>query len=213
MARAKECVNRVELIVCAAQELFSKYGFERTTIDDIARQAGIGKGSVYLEFENKDEILMAVIRKFAESSQSMMETHLNQAAAPYLDALKQMLMDSIMSSYDVCTGHLHTPEIRIHTSRNVRSQFKDYFAFSQKIIVQFLEKASANGELVDTESLDRLADLIMLACSGLKPPYLQYRIPSNEETPTRISIENDANELLDILIQGLGKNIPRALRS
>lgn len=205
MARAKECVNRVELIVCAAQELFSRYGFERTTIDDIARQAGIGKGSVYLEFQNKDDILMAVIRKFADCKQSMMEQHFQQATPPYLEAMKQMMMDSIMSSYDVCTGHLHTPEIRVHTNLKVRAHFKDHFVFSHQILTKFLEKAAANGELSDAETPERFADLIMLSCSGLKPPYLQYRIPDDSEVPSRASVERDAADLLQVLIDGLKK--------
>lgn len=203
MARTKECGNRVELILCAAQELFGRYGFERTTIDDIARQAGIGKGSIYLEFSNKDEIFMAVVKQFLDRKQAMMETHLQQATAPYLESMKQMLLDSIMSSYDVCTAHVHTAEIRVHTSFKVRAHFKDAFVNAQAVIEKFLEKAISNGEVESSSSVQRLADLLMLSCSGLKPPYLQYRIPGEAELPSRQNLEDDAEELLNVLINGL----------
>lgn len=205
MARTKECGNRVELIICAAQELFGRYGFERTTIDDIARQAGIGKGSIYLEFSNKDEIFMAVVKQFLDRRYAMMQTHLAQATAPYLESMKQMLLDSIMSSFDVCTANVHTPETRVHTHFKVRAQFKDSFVNAKDVIEKFLEKAASNEEIDSNSSVPRLADLVMLSCSGLKPPYLQYRIPGDSEVPSRKSVEEDSEELLDLIINGLKK--------
>lgn len=205
MPRAKECVNRTELILTAAQELFGRYGFERTTIDDIARQAGIGKGSVYLEYKNKDEILLGVIRCFVNRKEIRMKAHLEQAKAPYLEALKKMLQDGIMSSYDVATAHMHTPEVLVHTSRKIKTEFKDHFVFCHSLISEFLEKAAAVGELNQTENVGRYAELIMLSCTGLLPPYLQYSVPGEHLIPTRQSIEQNSRDLLALLIDGLKK--------
>lgn len=44
----------------AARRLFHQYGPQKTTVGDIANAAGIGVGSVYLEFPNKDAILLAL---------------------------------------------------------------------------------------------------------------------------------------------------------
>ena len=49
-------VRRAE-ILAVAEKLFKHYGPSKTTIGDIAREAGIGVGSVYLEFCSKDEIV------------------------------------------------------------------------------------------------------------------------------------------------------------
>lgn len=46
-------------ILLAALDLFSRYGYRRTSIDDVARAAGIAKGSVYLHFEGKRELFRA----------------------------------------------------------------------------------------------------------------------------------------------------------
>ena len=43
-----------------ARELFGRYGFKKTTMDDIARAAGKTKSSIYYYFKNKEEILQAV---------------------------------------------------------------------------------------------------------------------------------------------------------
>src|SRR5690606_34408164 len=47
-------------ILEAAGRLFRHYGPFKTTVADIAREAGVGVGTVYLEFRNKDAILGAL---------------------------------------------------------------------------------------------------------------------------------------------------------
>lgn len=49
--------DRRALILRAASELFRHYGPFKTTVADIAREASVGVGTVYLEFRNKDAIL------------------------------------------------------------------------------------------------------------------------------------------------------------
>jgi AcrR family transcriptional regulator len=51
-----------EAILTAATETFARFGFKKTSIDDIARRAGIGKGTVYLHFESKEDLFATVIR-------------------------------------------------------------------------------------------------------------------------------------------------------
>jgi len=54
-------VTRREQILDAAIALFRRYGVRKTTVDEIAAEAGIGKGSVYLEFPSKDEVFFALV--------------------------------------------------------------------------------------------------------------------------------------------------------
>ena len=49
---------RKQALLEAAHRLFYRYGPHKTTIGDIARAAGVGVGTVYLEFPNKDAILL-----------------------------------------------------------------------------------------------------------------------------------------------------------
>ena len=43
-----------EAILDATDRLLARYGFKKMTIDDLAREEGIGKGSVYLHFPSKE---------------------------------------------------------------------------------------------------------------------------------------------------------------
>jgi len=48
-------------ILKAAVALFSERGYERTTVDEIAARANVGKGTIYLHFENKEKIFFAIL--------------------------------------------------------------------------------------------------------------------------------------------------------
>lgn len=50
-------------ILDAAMKLFSERGFERTTVDEIAASANVGKGTIYLYFENKEEVFFASVEE------------------------------------------------------------------------------------------------------------------------------------------------------
>jgi AcrR family transcriptional regulator len=52
---------RVERVLDSAAELLVRWGYQRVTIDDVARHAGIGKGTVYLHFRSKDALFLTVL--------------------------------------------------------------------------------------------------------------------------------------------------------
>ncbi|MCP3910956.1 MAG: TetR/AcrR family transcriptional regulator [Actinomycetia bacterium] len=50
-------------LLAAAEVRFRRFGYKRTTIEDVAVEAGTGKGSVYLHFDSKQAIYMAVVEQ------------------------------------------------------------------------------------------------------------------------------------------------------
>jgi AcrR family transcriptional regulator len=52
---------RVERVLDAAGELLVRWGYQRVTIDEVARHAGIGKGTVYLHFRTKEALFLTVL--------------------------------------------------------------------------------------------------------------------------------------------------------
>jgi AcrR family transcriptional regulator len=54
---------RPEEIISAALEVFADRGFAATKLEDVARRAGVTKGTIYLYFENKEALFKALIRQ------------------------------------------------------------------------------------------------------------------------------------------------------
>ncbi len=69
-------------IVDAASTLFSKYGFKKATMDEIANTMGKGKSSIYYYFSSKEEIYEAVIEREAEFLRREVIRSVSQADTP-----------------------------------------------------------------------------------------------------------------------------------
>ena len=61
--KEREKQQRREEIIQAAEEVFFSKGFDRSTMDDVAEQAELSKGTLYLYFISKEDLHMAVARK------------------------------------------------------------------------------------------------------------------------------------------------------
>src|ERR1700737_5221466 len=58
---ARERSTKPNAIVLAALELVTRYGYRKTSIDDIAHAAQVAKRTVYLHFENKAAVFLAIL--------------------------------------------------------------------------------------------------------------------------------------------------------
>jgi AcrR family transcriptional regulator len=54
---------REQRILDAASALISHYGYDKTTVDDIAREAGVSKGAIYLHFKGKEALFEGILRR------------------------------------------------------------------------------------------------------------------------------------------------------
>lgn len=59
---------REERILDAAATLLVRWGYRKTTIDDVAREAGVGKGTIYLHWKDKTELFRAAIWRASEQT-------------------------------------------------------------------------------------------------------------------------------------------------
>jgi AcrR family transcriptional regulator len=68
-----------ERILFRASELFNRFGFKRVTMDEIAAKAGMSKKTIYQSFENKDEIVNAIVENHINQSACLCEDHCHNA--------------------------------------------------------------------------------------------------------------------------------------
>ncbi|AXE24917.1 TetR/AcrR family transcriptional regulator [Streptomyces globosus] len=73
---------RREEILAAAVRVFARRGFAASRIEDVAAEAGIGKGSVYLYFSDRDELLEAAFAALAARSAALIEEALAGTGDP-----------------------------------------------------------------------------------------------------------------------------------
>src|ERR1700758_2965577 len=62
LGRTEKSAARREAILAAALDEFSAQGFAATRIDDVARRAGVAKGTIYLHFADKEALFQELVR-------------------------------------------------------------------------------------------------------------------------------------------------------
>lgn len=81
-----------EKIIKAAIDAFSKYGFDRTRMDDVAKTADLSKGTIYLHFKSKEDLFYAICENNLAEAKQQIST---------MFARKEDLVSEIERFYDV----------------------------------------------------------------------------------------------------------------
>lgn len=201
MARTKAIPNRAELILEAAQELFSRYGYERTSIDDIAQHLGIGKGSVYLDFRTKEDILVALLTRHANNVLNSVQEIVDNGGSP-LKTLSKILEEPCLMVFDKVKRDIHTPEGLIYTSTSFKDRFSAFYKRKRSLILEVLLRASEANEIPKKNATEDVAQLVMMGTSSIYPPYLDNYSESTEPM-TRELLQKRAKALVRLIIAGL----------
>src|SRR5947209_8557223 len=88
-----------EAILDATDRLLARYGFRKMTIDDLAREVGIGKGSIYLHFTSKEEIALSHIDRMIERLKERLR-RIAGGNATVEEKLKAMLIERVTYRFD-----------------------------------------------------------------------------------------------------------------
>ncbi len=87
--RRKE--DRPQEIVSAALDVFAERGFAATKLDEVAKRAGVTKGTLYLYFKNKEELFKAVVQQALLPNIALANTRVKSSEAPTADVLRELV--------------------------------------------------------------------------------------------------------------------------
>ncbi len=138
-------LTRRRILQEAARE-FARLGFDQANINIIAEQAGIGKGTIYLYFENKRELFLIMLRAIAQAHISAIRTALASPGA-LQDRLEHLysafvhLAAQDRDSFNVYMSALYG--VNRTFQAEAMKLMRDYVA----IIALILETSQANGEI------------------------------------------------------------------
>jgi TetR/AcrR family fatty acid metabolism transcriptional regulator len=88
--RVSQPKGKYESILRAAIKVFSRSGFFNSKVADVAREAGVADGTVYLYFKNKDDILVSIFNHVMDEALAMGRKRLEKISDP-LEKLKQIV--------------------------------------------------------------------------------------------------------------------------
>src|SRR4051794_8619967 len=99
MKDATRQVTARDAILDATDRLLTRYGYKKMTIDDLAQEVKIGKGSVYLHFSSKEDIALSHIDRIIERLKAKLHAIASKKTSPEMK-LREMLIERVMYRFD-----------------------------------------------------------------------------------------------------------------
>jgi AcrR family transcriptional regulator len=161
--------ERRESILKAAERLFRHYGPGKTTIGDIARECGIGVGSVYLEFRSKDAILSELAHyRHRRVLGAMREAARRGTAAERLSAA---LEARVVALLELADQGAHACDLFLCAKAAIRDSYAKFRGEELALIASLLEEGARGGEFAVEESAST-AEILQRAYASFSPPWL-----------------------------------------
>lgn len=196
-----------ERILDTTNTLLNRYGYRRMTMAELARESGVGKGTLYLYFSSKQEVALSSIDRLIDH----LADRLREIAAeqgPVSARLESMLVARVMFRFD----HLHQDSQSLDEMfAAVRPAFlgrrQRYFNLEAEILARVLSEGRAQGMLMVDDPLET-ARTLLLATNSLLPYSLSPRELGKRET-----LLADVQSVAGLLIRGLTRPAPARLRA
>lgn len=184
-----------DLIIQVSAQLFGRFGYKKTTMEDIAQALRMGKSSLYYYFKSKEEVFQAVVEMEASQLKAAVLVAINKESDPQ-EKLRQYVMVRMQKFKET-----------VNLYEAVRSDYLMHLPFIEKVRVKYdLEEVSIiQGILKDGQqkAVFRIDDIqlgavaIAIAMKGLEIPLLINDLENN--------LQLRLDKLLEILFHGIVK--------
>jgi AcrR family transcriptional regulator len=146
--------DRPREICAAALDVFAEKGFAAAKLDEIAKRAGVSKGTLYLYFEDKEQLFRAVVRDTVVPNVENLRAAIIQTGLPFADLVRLFLGQFVEIANRVPIGAV--AKMVISESRNFPELAKVWHdeVVSKGIgtLTALIEMGQAKGEVRDGDA-------------------------------------------------------------
>lgn len=182
-------------IIEIARDIFTHFGFKKTTMEEIANASRKGKSSIYYYFESKEEVFRAVVEKEAEELKAELVQKVLIIDDP-IERLKEYISFRMKKLKQLSNFYAALKSDYLSHLEFIEKIRKTYDADEVRVVKQILEDGVRREKfLVEDPGLSAIA--IVTAMKGLEVPLLI----SN----SNVNVDERINHLIDFLFYGIVK--------
>ena len=198
----RTATNRIEKnhkyhqILEAAVKVFARQGFHQSTVAQIAKEAGVADGTIYLYFKNKDDIL---VQFFSFRAKQVFESFRKEVdrAQNSLDKLRNLIHRHLAEFQRDRDGAI-VYQVETHqNSRLAEAQIKEMSQMYRDIISEIVEQGQQEG----TIRKDLYVGLVKRFIIGAVDEVINTWIHSDGE----YDLVSMASPLVDLFVRGIGE--------
>jgi len=191
----KEAVK--DSILDATDRLLARFGYRKMTVEDIAAEAGIGKGTIYLHFTSKEEVVLSHIDRIVDRLNDQLR-EIARSNATTAERLRQMLLTRVLFRFDSIQHYTQSLNDLLAVLRpRLLARRAQYFESEAQIFSEVLASGRESGEL-NFEDEHVTAHALLQATNGLLPYSL-----STTELGEREEVEQRTADVANLMVRGL----------
>lgn len=180
-------------IIRVAARIFTRYGYRKTSMDEIAIAAKMGKSSIYYYFQGKDDIFMAVVEKEAEELRTDLLKEIGEMEDP-VEQLRTFILFRMRKMKTLTNFYAALKSEHLSHLEFIEKIRKDYDHEEVRIVSEILRNGMKDNKFViDDPELSAVA--IVTAMKGLEIPLFIKKEHGN--------IEARLDNLIKFLFYGL----------
>jgi AcrR family transcriptional regulator len=157
-----------ESIISAASIAFSRFGYKKTTLEDIASFTNVSKTGIYYYFKNKEEVFNEVIKREAEKMQKSLLEAISQENRP-IDKLfayvntRMEYLEKISNYYSALKNDLLE---HLNTINHNRAEFDK---IETEALINIFNEGIKKGDF-SIDNVEETANIIMITLKSLEIP-------------------------------------------
>ena len=202
MARIIDKDEKRSSIALSAIKLFCEKGIQQTSITEIAKSAEVAKGTIYLYFKNKEEIVFTIWDILSEQHHEFFQKNITENMSAKEKILEYLNFNEFKEDVDkeqVLKLFQHfVSSMLIYETKLYTEYFENFFQRDYDFIYLYLNEGVEKGEFI-IDDVDNLTNIIILLLKGLLVKSKASNMNFNE---TQNIFTKHINYLLDNCTKG-----------
>jgi AcrR family transcriptional regulator len=189
-------INKEEFrrkVVITAGQIFSHYGFKKTTMDEIAKALKMGKSSVYYYFTSKEEIFEAVVRYEANILRNELTNAIKSVESP-IDKMRNYVFVR-MRAFEKLSNYYNAIFDKNLDHFDFIEQIREKYDREELAILRLILYHGVRQKVFHVANTEYTAMAVQTTLKGLEVPLFWQK--------REVNIDNRLNAILDVLFYGI----------
>ena len=187
--------DKKKLIITVAEKFFSRFGLNKTTMNEIAKAARIGKATLYHYFASKEHIFTEVIQKESQRLENRLNTVIKEANNPK-EQIRVYIITRINYLNNLSNIYSALTDKYLEHYSSIKKFRQDFYDRENKILAKILQTGVDQNVFHEIE-IDEIAKLLSLTLRGLE--FLIIAEEKDEFSDKRLNL------MTEVLLNGICK--------
>lgn len=197
--QAEDKTNPANIILEAAVNRFSEYGYNKTTMAEIADDAGMSAANIYRYFKNKQEIAAECAKNWMCERTQALKSVIRDTNLTAIEKLEHYVLATLEVSRNKANENKKVEEICSEITKNRADLVHEKIKNEQSLIMEIISFGNQTGEF-DVDNVAETAATIHAMLVIFDVPMFMH-LYSHEE------YKKKASAVIKLLVSGLGKKI------